>query len=88
MGTLVQLVFRRLGINPAVASGPLTMTLNDGFVLGSRGDGRVFPRLSTYVTADSRTTCSLRRRMLCRGGSPSAARSPNDHSRYRIAVSG
>ena len=35
MGTVVQLVFRRLGINPAVASGPLTMTLNDGFVLGS-----------------------------------------------------
>lgn len=35
MGAVVPLVFRRLGIDPVVASGPLTMTLNDGFVLGS-----------------------------------------------------
>ena len=33
MGAVVPLVFRRLGIDPAVASGPLITTLNDGLSL-------------------------------------------------------
>ena len=33
MGAVVPLVFLRLGIDPAVASGPLITTLNDGLSL-------------------------------------------------------
>ena len=33
MGAVVSLVFRRLGVDPAVASGPLITTLNDGLSL-------------------------------------------------------
>ena len=33
MGTVVPLVFRRLGIDPVVASGPLITTLNDDLSL-------------------------------------------------------
>ena len=33
MGAMVPLVFLRLGIDPAVASGPLIATLNDGLPL-------------------------------------------------------
>ena len=33
MATVVPLVFRRLGIDPAVASGPLITTPNDGLSL-------------------------------------------------------
>ncbi len=34
MGALIPLVFRSMGIDPAVASGPLITTLNDGISLG------------------------------------------------------
>ena len=33
MGAVVPLVFRRIGVDPAVASGPLITTLNDGLSL-------------------------------------------------------
>ena len=33
MGAVVPLIFRRIGVDPAVASGPLITTLNDGLSL-------------------------------------------------------